>query len=150
MSKCIIVADKDPGVAAVVAHLMTSIFDTGIVKDRLKKDLAFYVSGEPCLTNALAAEIVGSPVGDLQAPTDVLAENVVAVVTVCGFNDDDQLVRKLVASNAPVLRLGEFHPKKVDFRNFNEDIADQTLALALADASVGFCNFLISSIAVSI
>ena len=147
MSKCIVVADVDPAIATTVAHLLASAFDAPIVKQRLKQDLGVFVSGELCFENVLAAEMVSIPVPVETLHGDVSHENVVAVVTACGLMENDQRVKSLLRNDVPLLQLGEFHPNKVDFGNFREQVANQSFPVALADATYELGNFIINSVA---
>ena len=149
MSKCAVIADSDPCVSAVTAHLLSSVFDTGVVRDRLGIDFRFYVSEPPCFESALAAEVVGSPVGDYCVPSDLSNDDVVVIITASGISSNDSKVLQLLKNNVPLLQLGEFHPNKIDFGNFNEHLAGQSFAVALADASIALGQFLVDQFILS-
>ena len=149
MTKCIVVADDDLSVATAVAHLLGSQFNTPVVRHRIKQDLEVYVSGEPCYTNVLSAEIVSIPVQVNALHSEVADENVIAVITACGLSEKDQRVKALLKNDVPLLQLGEFHPNKVDFGNFSERMANQTFTTALVDATYELGNFILNSVAPS-
>ena len=146
MYKCAIIADKDPCIAAVIAHLMSTVFDTGIFKEKFNSKLYFYATGDPCFDSTLAAEIVGNPIGDFEIPSDLKSENVVLVITATGIGLNDSLAKRLIREEIPVLKLGDFHPSKIDFAMFSEHLAGQNFATALADASVGLSRFLMDQL----
>jgi hypothetical protein len=144
MSKCAVVADTDPCLSAVTAHLLTSVFDTPVYRSKIRRQFDFYTSASPNFDSALAAEIVGSPVGDFRAPDDLAHVDVVALITASGIAPNDKFAGQLLKHDVPVLCLGEFHPLKVDFADFNEQAAGHSFAVALAEASVGMCDFLLN------
>ena len=149
MPKCLVVADDDLSVATAVAHLLGSQFNAPIVRHRVKQDIEVYVSGEPCFSNALAAEIVSIPVQVHALHNEVSNENVIAVITACGLSEIDQRVKAMLKNDVPLLQLGEFHPNKVDFGNFSERMANQSFTTALADATFELGNFIVNSVAPS-
>jgi hypothetical protein len=147
MSKCIVVADVDPGIATTVAHLLASAFDAPIVRQRLNQDFEVFVSGDLCFKNTLAAEIVSIPVQVNALHDHISHKNVVAVITACGLMENDRRVESLLKNDVLLLQLGEFHPNNVDFGNFSGQVANQSFALALADATYELSNFIINSVA---
>jgi len=144
MPKCAVVADVDPCLSAVTAHLLSSVFDTPVYKSQIRRQFDFYTSASPNFDSALAAEIVGSPVGDFRAPDELAHVDVVALITASGLAPNDKYAVQLLKLDVPVLQLGEFHPLKIDFANFNEQVAGHSFAVALGEASVGLCSFLLN------
>jgi hypothetical protein len=150
MSKCAVIADEDPCLSAVAAHLLTSVFDTEVYKTRIGKKFEFYTTETPCFDSALAVEIIGSPIGDYRAPNDIANEDVVVLITTSRIGPHDILAKRLLENNVPVLQLGDFHPLKIDFTDFNEQAAGHSFAVALAEASVGIGNYLLNVFASSL
>jgi hypothetical protein len=146
MPKCAVVADVDPCLSAVTAHLLSSVFDTPVYKSQIRRQFDFYVSQPADFDCALAAEIVGSKIGCFQAPDEIAHEHVAVLITASGIAANDKLAHQLLRHDVPVLQLGEFHPLKIDFADFNEQVAGHSFALALAEASVGMCNYLLNFI----
>ena len=144
MPKCAVVADVDPCLSAVTAHLLSSVFDTEVFRSQIRRQFDFYTSASPNFDSALAAEIVGSPIGDFRAPDELAHVDVVALITASGIAPNDNFAGQLLKHEVPVLQLGEFHPMKIDFADFNEQAAGHSFALALAEASVGMCHFLLN------
>jgi hypothetical protein len=144
MPKCAVVADADPCLSAVTAHLLTSVFDTPVYRSKILRQFDFYTSASPNFGSALAAEIIGSPVGDFRAPDELAHVDVVALITASGIAPHDKTAVRLLKHDVPVLQLGEFHPMKIDFANFNERHAGHSFAVALAEASVGMSNYLLN------
>lgn len=147
MPKCAVIADADPCLSAVTAHLLASVFDTPVYRSQIRRQFDFYTSDTPSFDCALAAEIVGSPVGDFRAPDGLAHEEVVALITASGIAPHDKFAGHLLKNDVPVLQLGEFHHSKIDFANFDEHVAGHSFALALAEASVGMCNYLLNFLA---
>jgi hypothetical protein len=144
MPRCAVVADVDPCLSAVTAHLLTSVFDTPVYRSQIHRQIDFYTSVAPNFDSALAAEIVGSPIGDYRLPDELAHEDVVALISVTGIAPHDKSAVRLLNHDVPVLQLGKFHPMKIDFANFDERVAGHSFALALAEASVGMCDYLLN------
>ena len=144
MPKCAVIADVDPCLSAVTAHLLTSVFETEVFRNQIRRPFDFYVSGSPNFDSALAAEIVGSPIGDFRLPDDLAHEDVVALISATGIAPHDKSAVHFLKNDVPVLSLGDFHPLKIDFANFNERDAGHSFAIALAEASVGMSNYLLN------
>ena len=143
MPKCAVVADADPCLSAVTAHLLSSIFDTEVFRSQIGRQFDFYVSEPADFDCALAVEIVGSKIGYFQAPDEIAHEHVVALISASGISPSDKLAIDLLKNDVPVLSLGDFHPLKIDFANFNERDAGHSFATAIAESSVGLSNFLL-------
>ena len=144
MPKCAVVADVDPCLSAVTAHLLSSVFDTEVFRSQIRRQFDFYVSQPADFDCALAAEIVGSKIGYFQAPDEIPHENVAVLITASGIAANDKLAHQLLRHDVPVLQLGEFHPSKIDFANFNERDAGHSFAIAIAESSVGLSNYLLN------
>ena len=144
MSKCAVIADEDPCLSAVAAHLLTSVFDTEVFRSQICRPFDFYVSEPADFDCALAVEIVGSKIGYFQAPDELAHEHVVALISTSGISPSDKLALHLLKNDVPVLSLGDFHPLKIDFANFNERHAGHSFAIAIAEASVGMSNYLLN------
>jgi hypothetical protein len=144
MPKCAVVADEDPCLLGVTAHLLTAVFDTNLYRSQIRGQFDFYTSASPCFDCSLAAEIIEIPVGDFQAPGNLEYADVVALITTSGVALNDNFAGQLLKYDVPLLRLGEFHPSKIDFVDFTEEVAGHSFAIALAEASVGLSNFLVN------
>jgi hypothetical protein len=144
MPKCAVIADVDPCLSAVTAHLLTSVFDTEVFRSQIRRPFDFYVSEPADFDCALAVEIVGSPIGDFRLPDDLAHEDVVALISATGIAPHDKSAVHFLKNGVPVLSLGDFHPLKIDFANFNERDAGHSFAVALAEASVGMSNYLLN------
>ena len=144
MPKCAVVADVDPCLLGVTAHLLSSVFDTEVFRSQIRRQFDFYTSASPSFDCSLAAEIVGSPVGDFRAPDNLAYVDVVALITISGIALNDNFAGQLLKHDVPLLRLGEFHPSKIDFANFNERDAGHSFAIAIAESSVGLSNYLLN------
>ena len=143
MPKCVVVADADPCLSAVTAHLLSSIFDTEVFRSQIGRQFDFYVSEPADFDCALAVEIVGSKIGYFQAPDEIAHEHVAVLITASGISPSDKLAIDLLKNGVPVLSLGDFHPLKIDFANFNERDAGHSFATAIAESSVRLSNFLL-------
>jgi len=144
MPKCAVVADADPCLLGVTAHLLTSVFDTSVYRRQFQGQFNFYASVSPSFDCSLAAEIIGISVGDFQVPDNLAYVDVVALITISGIALNDNFAGQLLKHDVPLLRLGEFHPSKIDFVDFTEEVAGHSFAIALAEASVGLSNFLLN------
>jgi hypothetical protein len=144
MPKCAVVADVDPCLSAVTAHLLSSVFDTEVFRSQIRRHFDFYVSQPADFDCALAVEIVGSKIGYFQAPDEIAHEHVAVLITASGIAANDNFAGQLLKHDVPVLRLGEFHPLKIDFANFNERDAGHSFAIAIAESSVGLSNYLLN------
>lgn len=144
--KCILIADKDACLASATAHLLHSIFDTETFRNSLLDAVKIYVTSSTCFENTLAAEIVGTDVGNFDAPRNLSVHGVLALLTISGLSNDDVLSMKCINHGIPLLTLGEFHPKNPDFDQFVEERFNQSFAEAIADATVGFSNFFLDSV----
>jgi DNA-binding LacI/PurR family transcriptional regulator len=89
-------------------------------------------------------EIVGNKIGYFQAPKELAHENVAVLISASGISPSDKLALHLLKNDVPVLMMGDFHPSKIDFANFNERDAGHSFAVAIAEASVGMSNYLLS------
>ena len=149
MSECVVIADADPCLSAVTAHLLTAVFDTEVFRNQIRRPFDFFVSEPADVDCALAVEIIGGKIEVLRASDDIAHENVAVLITASGIGMNDKLTRQLLEHDVPLLRLGEFHPARIDFANFSEKIAGHSFAVALAEASVNLSNFLLKFLAFS-
>ena len=144
MPKCAVVADADPCLLGVTAHLLTSVFDTSVYRSKIRGQFCFYASASPSFDCSLAAEIISIPVGDFQAPDNLEYVDVVALITTSGIGLNDNFAGQLLKNDVPLLRLGDFHPLRIDFVDFTEEVVGHSFAVALAEASVGLSNYLLN------